>query len=40
MRDHNYQSRTKNYHTRFVVTVENEKSLYEEKNHHSRIVAS
>ena len=40
MRDHNYQSRTKNWHTRFIVTVENEKSLYEKKNHHSRISIS
>ena len=31
MRDHNYQSRTKNCHTRFIVTVENEKSLYDKK---------
>ena len=40
MRDHNYQSRTNNYHTRFIPTVENEKSLYEKKNHHSRISIS
>ena len=40
MRDHNYQSRAKNYHTRFILTVENEKSLYEKKNHHSRISIS
>ena len=32
MRDHNYQSRTKKCHTRFTVTVENEKLLYEKKN--------
>ena len=31
MRDHNYQSITKNCHTRFIVTVENEKSLCEKK---------
>ena len=40
MRDHNYQWRTKNYHTRFTVTVENEKSLCEKKNHHSKISIS
>ena len=31
MRDHNYQSRMKNCHVRFTLTVENEKSLREEK---------
>ena len=31
MRDHNYQSRMKNCHVRVTLTVENEKSLREEK---------
>ena len=31
MRDHNYQSRMKNCHVRFIVTVDNEKSLREKK---------
>ena len=31
MRDHNYQSRMKNCHVRFTLTVENEKSLREKK---------
>ena len=31
MRDHNYQLRMKNCHVRFTLTVENEKSLREEK---------
>ena len=31
MRDHNYQSRMKNCHVRFILTVDNEKSLREKK---------
>ena len=31
MRDHNYQSRMKNCHVRFILTVDNEKSLCEKK---------
>ena len=31
MRDHNYQSRMKNCHVRFTLTVDNEKSLREKK---------
>ena len=31
MRDHNYQSRMKNCHVRFKLTVDNEKSLREKK---------
>ena len=31
MQDHNYQSRTKNCHVRFILTVDNEKSLCEKK---------
>ena len=31
MRDHNYQSRMKNHHVRFTLTVDNEKSLREKK---------
>ena len=31
MRGHNYQSRMKNCHVRFILTVDNEKSLREKK---------
>ena len=31
MRDHNYQSRMKNCHVRFILAVDNEKSLREKK---------
>ena len=31
MRDHNYQSRMKNCHVRFILTVDNEKPLREKK---------
>ena len=31
MRDHNYQSRMKNCHVRFILTVDNEKSFCEKK---------
>ena len=31
MRDHNYHSRVKNCHVRFILTVDNEKSLCEKK---------
>ena len=31
MRDLNYQSRMKNCHVRFILTVDNEKSLHEKK---------
>ena len=31
MQDHNYQSRRKNCHVRFILTVDNEKSLCEKK---------
>ena len=30
MRDHNYQSRMKNCHVRFILTVDNEKPLREQ----------
>ena len=32
MQDHNYQSRMKNCHVRFILTVDNEKSLSEKKS--------
>ena len=32
MRDHNYHSRMKNCHVRFILTVDNEKSLCEKKS--------
>ena len=31
LRDHNYQSRMQNCHVRFILTVDNEKSLCEKK---------
>ena len=31
MRDHDYQSRMKHCHVRFILTVDNEKSLREKK---------
>ena len=31
MRDHNYQSRMQKCHVRFILTVDNEKSLCEKK---------
>ena len=38
MRDHNYQSRMKNCHVRFTLTVENEKSLREKKKSPFQII--
>ena len=38
MRDHNYQSRMKNCHVKFTLTVDNEKSLCEKKKSSFEII--